>query len=179
MLIIEGPDCVGKTTAARYIAQKTGWAYKHMSKPGPDFDHFLDYMCLAGENAVWDRFHLGSLAYGIAITNEGQDQEFERLRAVTRLLDFFGVTTVIMYSSDRDWMLSTAEHDERDQMYDTGKIVAVNDVYRWMARDQYIKDGFRGMKFCHISHDVMDNYPTELQLDYWIEVAKSRARGVK
>lgn len=178
MLIIEGPDGVGKTTAAQKLCKYTGWDYKHMSKPGPTFNHFLDYMRLAKEDAVWDRFHLGSLAYGAIISKEGQDQNYERFRAVCRALDFFGVTTIIMYARESWWLRKRLSEDTREQMYDLEKIIAVNDVYRWMAEEASDTESFRGITFGHIAHNVCEGYPNEAQLEYWTEVAKRRIRGV-
>ena len=177
MLIIEGPDGVGKSTAVAKLHAHTGWKTRHMSKPESTFDHYLDYLRLAKEDAVWDRFHLGSFAYGAIISKEGQNQTYERFRAVCRTLDFFGATTVIMYASKNSWLIEALSRDHRDQMYDNAKILAVNEVYRWMAVEASDSLEFRGIKFAHIIHDVCDGYPSDAQLAYWTEVAQTRIRG--
>lgn len=70
MIIVEGPDGVGKTTVARAI-QSEMWrrlgrcpTYRHMTKPIDNFDFYWGYEAQMERYSVQDRFHLGELAYG-------------------------------------------------------------------------------------------------------------------
>lgn len=163
MLIIEGPDNVGKTTAAQRICAATGWGYHHMSRPSDSFDHLGGYLEQVSTWRVFDRFHLGAFTYGQTLSNVPQNTHVTRLLAVMRLLRFMGNPTVIVYSSSDAWLLEKIEASERAEMYHKDQIMVVNEVYRWMA-----KGHLRGTPFADWAHDVASlGYPSDAQLETW------------
>lgn len=94
IVIIEGPDCAGKTTLAEAICAATGAAYRHEGPPPAttlDLAAYYGQRIMlaehAGGNVVFDRLALGELVYGPVargasrITHEDFAM-FERLRKV-------------------------------------------------------------------------------------------------
>lgn len=65
-ILLEGPDCTGKTTMARQLEQ-LGWRYEHQGPP-PQQDDLFAYYCerilQAAEPTVFDRLYHGELVYG-------------------------------------------------------------------------------------------------------------------
>lgn len=65
-IILEGPDCAGKTTLAREL-EKCGYEYIHNGPPDKPsmMEVYYDQLKQAIERPiVIDRFHLGELVYG-------------------------------------------------------------------------------------------------------------------
>src|SRR5262245_50286103 len=69
-LIVEGGDGTGKTTLAEQIAEHYGAEYQHVGPPRTDMTVFAEHIgyafVLTDEygSVVFDRFHLGTFAYG-------------------------------------------------------------------------------------------------------------------
>ena len=78
-IIVEGPDGVGKTTVAKYLAATYDLYYRHVGPPEPGTSVFVQYAGhLLPQNLaasavkprgvprgmVWDRFYLGERVYG-------------------------------------------------------------------------------------------------------------------
>jgi thymidylate kinase len=70
-VIVEGPDCCGKTTLSRHLAQKYGWIYWHCTAskalfPGlADYhENILDNIQESEQTFVLDRFWPSEVAYG-------------------------------------------------------------------------------------------------------------------
>lgn len=170
MLILEGPDCVGKTTIAREICSKhPSWAYRHMTRPPDGFDHFGGYLDQLQSRCVFDRFHLGALVYGNVATSQGQDTHMERLFAVARAIRFFGGITVVMYAGDDMWLGDKLSENGRHEMYSRNQIMLVNEVYRWLAKKEFVKN----TRLVDVSHDVSkDGYPTIANASFWMELCR-------
>jgi hypothetical protein len=70
-LILEGPDCSGKTTIAHFLTENFGYAYQHEGPPPPDVsDLYLYYatklqtIAWATQPVVFDRMFRGETIYG-------------------------------------------------------------------------------------------------------------------
>lgn len=68
-VIVEGVDGTGKTTIAHQIAEAYDADYQHVGPPQDDMTPFAEHVMYAlstGETrrTVFDRFHLGTFAYG-------------------------------------------------------------------------------------------------------------------
>lgn len=178
MLIIEGSDNLGKTTAARKIAammaehfrepQRADRYYKHMTKPPDDFDHAREYMERVGPHAQ-DRFHLGALTYG-RLTNNGNCPSSRVMRIVQRYLRWHGCVVVVMHA-ERDW-LRRAQY-AKEEMYRLDTILDVNDAFRALTRTT---NG--GEPYCDLDYDVSKRgFPGEEALREWFEAWRSRWNG--
>lgn len=70
VLILEGPDCSGKSTLAKQLATFNGFEYRHLGRPKPNEDVFRTYTlelwrALKSPNpVVFDRLYLGETIYG-------------------------------------------------------------------------------------------------------------------
>jgi hypothetical protein len=70
MLIVEGPDCVGKTTLCKKLLEHLpNHAYQHLSRPPIGFDSYWWHAKQMNRFIVQDRFHLGEMVYP-ALRNE-------------------------------------------------------------------------------------------------------------
>lgn len=69
-ILVEGADGTGKTTLAQQLADAFGAEYEHVGPPRTDMTPFAEHVeyafVLAREygQVVFDRFHLGTFAYG-------------------------------------------------------------------------------------------------------------------
>lgn len=136
MIILEGPDCIGKSTAAQWFQENKGMQVAHTGKPGPDFDHFEGYANQLFHGYVYDRFHLGEFAYGHLLEGRTPCASMAQILAVTRLIKMLGGIIVVMYSSDDVWMRGQIHASEKPEMYQPHKVVNVNRYFRWIANAQ-------------------------------------------
>lgn len=70
MLIVDGPDLVGKTTLCKRIVKEMNLlgypaVYTHFSRLPDAWDYCWDYRPYVTRYAVMDRFHLSELCYGV------------------------------------------------------------------------------------------------------------------
>ena len=141
MLIIEGSDCIGKTTAAKKLCHLVDQAtdeaaspdsqfpirYAPMGRPSKAFDFFWDYNDLINKFAVMDRFHLGALVWHDDSMNES------RLRIIEGWLLSVASVTVIMYAGDNEHYESLLENDPKQQMFDKDTLLVANQDYASMG----------------------------------------------
>jgi thymidylate kinase len=126
MLILEGSDCLGKTTFAKLLLNEADRRnmyptfYSHMSRPNSVFDFHEDYKDMITTYAIQDRFHLGGIVYHNAISQVGLEIIEGWLRSV-------GSVIVVFYAPDFDWYKDWIEKDNRgnllrvDTMYNANK----------------------------------------------------------
>lgn len=134
MIVIEGPDHVGKTHLAHELIRRLNargypHIYQHLSKLPESFHYFRDYLPLINKNVVMDRFLPSRQAYGKVFDNQRMldDDEFKLMDACLRLV---GAVTVLV-TADPVWL---REHfGEKDEMYEVGPVLQVNDVYKDQA----------------------------------------------
>lgn len=172
MLIIEGPDGVGKTTAANalcgtfseHFGGEPREYYAHMTRPEPSFDHVQGYMDMV-RCGVQDRFHLGCITYGKILGSGGHATAREML-VVQRYLEWQGCLTVILYSSSRDWLRKhLVKMASRKEMYALDQILDVNTVY-----DALSSSSNRGEPYASYSWDVsVRGFPAEKNLNFWFQ----------
>lgn len=73
MIVIEGVDLSGKTTLAKYIAERYGLEYVHLGRPEPGVRHWVQACNLMQEithQVVCDRLVIGSKIYGEYLQDE-------------------------------------------------------------------------------------------------------------
>lgn len=135
MLILEGPDHIGKTTAARRLTElsaargKLPTYYQHYSCPNSSFDWFLDYKDAISQFAIIDRFHLSGIAYQNAIKHNA-------LRAIESWLGCFGTYTVL-FAADMAWYKKWLKESKKKQMFSMKTNIEAAERYYLMANDSY------------------------------------------
>lgn len=136
MLIIEGPDHIGKTTMARRLTflsakrKQLPTYYQHYSCPNEAFDWFQDYKDAISQYAIIDRFHLSGIAYQQAVKHNA-------LRAIEAWLGCLGTYTVIM-SAKMDWYEKWLKKSDKVQMFSEEVNVEAAERYYEMAKGKYI-----------------------------------------
>jgi hypothetical protein len=168
VLIIEGSDNVGKTTACKKLEVMGAIPYRHLSKPPDDFDHVREYMERVGPH-VQDRFHLGAITYG-RLTKNGNCPAVRDMLMVQRYLRWQGCITVIMYA-ERDWLRKS--RFMKEEMYPLDTILDVNAAFIALT-----KTTNRGEPYHDIAYDVSKRgYPTDETLKEWLDLWRSRWNG--
>lgn len=136
MLIIEGSDCLGKTTLAKKIVVKMmekGYptVYSHMTRPNESiFDFFLNYKKILNPCAVQDRFHLGGLAY------HHDKITPQKLQIINAWIRAKGGLIVVLYAGDEVAYRKRLENDKRGNMLTIDKMCAGNNFFKRYALNQ-------------------------------------------
>lgn len=148
MLIIEGADHLGKTTAAKRLVELAAShkrypiRYTHMSRPNESFDFCGDYQDISSKFAVQDRFHLGGLVW--------HERKFTRdsLKIVEGRLQALGSVCIVFYTSDVKWYRQALDLTGKPEMFSNDRIIAANDEFKrlvdyvaWSDFVYDIKDG--------------------------------------
>ncbi len=121
MLIIEGPDGVGKTTLCHKLrklliehpARVLSHVYAHFSRLPSVFDQYWGYVERASANIVQDRFHMSEIVYALAC-KRASPLTPEMYRLVDGHLRKLGAFTVLV-TADIDLIESRWD---TTQMYD-------------------------------------------------------------
>ncbi len=136
MLIIEGSDCLGKTTFAKKLLTEAGGYkhkfptyYSHMSRPNSSFNFFSHYRDMMSKYAIQDRFHLGGIVWHNAISQP-------RLEILDGQLKALGSMTIIMYASDFNWYRKRIEADDRGNLLSVDDMCMANKEYYLLANEQ-------------------------------------------
>lgn len=130
MLVIEGADCLGKTTLAKKIVRKVSEkgfpvVYSWMTRPNEQiFDFFLDYKKMLNPCAVQDRFHLGGLAYH---TDKISAQKLQIINAWIRSV---GGLIIVLYAGDGEWYEQRIREDERGNLLSWPVMCKANAFFR-------------------------------------------------
>lgn len=171
MIILEGPDQIGKTTAAMRLRQMIAEytrrpetdCYRHMSKPDLNFDHFESYIAGLGSH-VQDRFHLGAIVYGLLL-GRGSYPSSQHMLIVQRMLRWRGALTIIMHG-EQQWMRENLK--SRAEMYNAEQILVSNQAFAMLAGSTNC-----GESYCQIAYNVSRcGYPSEETLRFWFETWK-------
>ncbi len=145
MLIIEGPDGVGKSALQKaFIKMWNDNAKRYSPWPAvaqsfsrlPDsWHHYKSYLAFITRSAVMDRFHLSELCYG-AVCRGGEKIGPSWLRLLEARLALAGSVTVVVTCSDdrasEQYLKQT--HAGKQEMFSLEQVVAVNKAYRdWLV----------------------------------------------
>lgn len=136
MLILEGPDHVGKTTFAKLLVSFAVDAgipayYAHMTRPPKGFDFYSHYVDRMSAFAVQDRFHLGARVYH---SNELPD---ERLRMLNARLTLMGSMTVVMFQdNEAEYECRLREQPKIEgEMFPIARLMEVNRIFGAIAKN--------------------------------------------
>lgn len=172
-LIMEGPDCVGKTTLI--TSKITHYGIKHCTKPDDNaewpewmFDHLQPY-------TLHDRFQLGGYVYGLRLglhpCGGMTEQDF---LDYTEELRRQGYPTVIFYVPEEyeEWYrthLATEQARNRQEMFSTDQIIEANRIYRELAMREDL--------LCARMRVDLSNWPNWQRLQYVVSDLRTRAEG--
>lgn len=171
MLIIEGADHLGKTTASKSLvkmAADDGFypiRYSHMSRPNGAFDFLDDYQDMSSKFAVQDRFHLGGMVW-----HEGKITH-SSLKIIEGRLMALGSFCVVMFTSDEAWYRDRLTAHAKSEMFPIDAIMNANRMFKQLA--EYTV-------WCDILFDVKDGlYPTDIDIKHWLDRWYERLQHVE
>lgn len=159
MLIIEGPDNVGKTTLAKELLrrlweEKRPYTYAHMGLLPPSWDFSWDYVSRMSRFIVQDRFHLGETVYGPLLCGRNRIDK-DTMRWIDGYLRLKGALVVIVSSTatriESNW-------DPLREAFTLDQVLRVNHRYQEIADGTY-RVGASVDLHVHV-HDS-DPYPAE------------------
>lgn len=138
MIIVEGPDLVGKTTLCNALvtklhAHRFHHVYQHFTKLSSAFPTAAGYIPFFNKNVVMDRFYMSRQAYGLTLGNQEILKPFQY-----KLLDAkarnFGAVQIVIVASDK-LIKRRYENKDRDEMYGCESILAANREYLRLIND--------------------------------------------
>lgn len=167
MLIVEGPDLVGKTTLCKKLVgskelHDLGYIYKHFSRLPENFGYYWGYLEHMAPRSVQDRYHMSEIAYAYARGEQQSPLSPLCYRMVDGYLRTIGAFTVVITADHR---LLESRYDKKrhdDEMYDKEKVLLANSVFFEMAESK---------SFTYLS-DAMRNY--EVDVDAHIHLTEEK-----
>jgi uracil-DNA glycosylase family 4 len=174
LIVIEGPDCVGKTMLAQFLASELGFKYKKFSNP-PDqdaaYNEYVGWLASRQLNTVCDRSWLGEFAYAPLFRNYTPDYLSE-LEALIK--ETYDVLYILIVAS-RSW---AARH-----CLDTGKPPYRNtDIVKAGGKYDELVDRFvRNFNNLQVGHKFLmnpENYGSKVAFTTWgFDIANNWLRG--
>jgi thymidylate kinase len=135
MIILEGADCVGKTTLQSrildFIRARTDYPVvpAHFGRLPSKWDYYWDYLPHINRFTVMDRFVLSEMAYGSVLRGGHRLSEPRLLQAE---LSRVGSVTAVLYASDPS-VIKDRYSKEREAFPLEG-VLRVNEWYRAYLR---------------------------------------------
>jgi hypothetical protein len=177
MFIVEGADCLGKTTAIQAMRKLTkDWnppiLYSHMGRPAESFDFFKEYKPLITRYTIQDRFHLGGLVWHKdRITDE-------TLRVIQSWLRLEASVLVVFIASDYRWYEKKLKEDTRGNLFDPTAILEANQKYTRILHKPYTYDIDFVWDVKNI-HNKEPQYPSENVMGGWLLKWSERLQYMK
>jgi hypothetical protein len=177
MLLIEGSDCLGKTTLAKTIVRRLSEKgflaiYSWMTRPNEEiFDFFLDYKKLLNPYAVQDRFHLGGLAYH---KNKIWPQ---RLSIINSWIRSVGGIIVVLYANDEQKYKSLIENDTRGNLLDVQTMCDGNNFFKNYANKGDCDFAFNVLPINFENPNYVNDSNINEIIDEWISRRFTLERG--
>jgi len=128
MIIIEGPDLVGKTTLAKKIAERAKLRYRHLSRMPDVFDFFHGYTQMMHPHVVHDRMFLSEPVYATA-RGDQTPLTPERFHYVQGYAQTIGCITISVMTS-LEAIEKRYREREAEEMYNWETMVRVHAT--WM-----------------------------------------------
>lgn len=134
MLIVEGSDCVGKTSLCNeLIKQLNSRGYpvipQHFGLLPSNWNYYDDYLPFMNTRTVMDRFIMSEVVYGHVIRN-GTKLSPELYRRLDAHLRLQGSVTVVVTANDY-WMRQQldAKMASRQEVFNADQIMTVNHAF--------------------------------------------------
>lgn len=140
MLIVEGPDMVGKTTLCKALMERLNrgeneyrrWSYGHLGLLPPGWDYFWSYVPLANRWVVQDRFFLSEIVYG-TVTRGYTHIDPETSRLLEAKLTLVGAYTAVITADEAVLRSQWESHKHREE-FSLEKVLEVNAAYQDVER---------------------------------------------
>jgi hypothetical protein len=141
MLIIEGPDLVGKTTLCKRLLEylnreqlsggisPLGYIYSHFTRLPRGFDYYWDYVNRMSTKIVQDRFHLSEIIYSQVRGESRSPLTPEMYRLVDAQLRLLGGFTVVV-TAEPHLIQSRYEARKETEMYNLDKVMQALELFR-------------------------------------------------
>lgn len=138
MLILEGPDLVGKTTLANKLVKdqwmkSEGMVYRHLSRMPAGFRFPQQYGELVGRKTVYDRFHMSEPCYAYARGEQGSALDPEMYRLVDGWLRGLGAYIVVI-TADEELIRERYAKRAAEEMYPVDFVLKANQAFIEMVR---------------------------------------------
>ena len=149
MLILEGPDCVGKTTLAKALLKQWNsdprrygcWPaiYQAFSRLPDNWHHYKSYLPYITRGTIQDRFHLSELVYSFACRGEKLSKLTpEWLRLLEARLTLAGSVTVVVTATNEriEYEYERQAAAGKVEMFTKGQVIVVNDGYKQLVAQE-------------------------------------------
>lgn len=123
MVIVEGPDRVGKTTFAKQLATELQYQYHHYGLLPESFQSPNDYIYDMQRDKVFDRFHISELVYS-KIRNEPCKIAESHMKKIHEASNF----TLVVITCE-DCYLEDRLSKIKDSLYDTKQVMRANQMF--------------------------------------------------
>lgn len=178
MLVIEGSDCLGKTTLAKKIVRKVSEkgfpvVYSWMTRPNEQlFDFFLDYKKMLNPCAVMDRFHLGGLAY------HTDKISLQKLQIINAWIRSIGGIIIVFYAADEEWYEQRIREDERGNLLSWPIMCNGNVFFKDYARKKDCDYSFNVLPLSNSMNNPMfvSDFDIDEIVEEWLE--RRQALGI-
>ncbi len=144
MIVLEGADCVGKTTLAQELfrripiesAGQFNPMVRHFTKPPEHFNRYWGYRNCIQRDVILDRFHMSQIAYREAerATHDLDPFRYQLLDA--EILKAGGVVVVITASDETIQHRWGSAPPERQEMYTLEHVLKVNTEFQYILTSQ-------------------------------------------
>lgn len=131
MLIVEGPDMIGKTTLCEALIKRLnalGYPLipQHFGLLPKGWNYYADYLPFMNARTVMDRFILSEVVYGNVLRGSTQ-LDPETYRMLDAQLRLQGSVTVVIYATD-EWLSKQIvdKYAQRDEKFSPAQIMQVN-----------------------------------------------------
>lgn len=174
LIVIEGPDCTGKTTLATHLARELGFKYAKFSNPvSRESAHraYVDWLKAKQPNTVLDRSWLGEFAYGPLFRKYPVDYMDELEELIAANYDILYILSV----PTREW---AAKHSDNrgEPPYRNNDIVKAGGLY-----DELLEKFIRVFNNIQVGSKFLinpENYVNALQYKIWgLNIAFSWLKG--
>lgn len=135
LVVFEGPDLAGKTTAAKRIAEMFDLRYVKEHVTGSDvFEQSVHHLSL--KNAVIDRCYFTETVYSRFDERKGRSLTDEELWSLGLMLAGNGALVVLLCPPDEELIRRHKERGDPDQSIE--RILAVAAAYRGLANEWWV-----------------------------------------
>ena len=150
LIILEGADCVGKTTLANSIVEKYGAKYIHNTYyKGMDVkkEHIGSLLKACklideGHSVVIDRFWITEQVYS-SVYRDGPEYQ-EAIPLIELTLAIYSAKTILCIPSNTQYVISLHKklQEEREEMYsDISKVVSLYEDLWYGRENEYLIEG--------------------------------------
>lgn len=165
MIILEGGDGVGKTTAANTLVQMTNTKVVHAGVKAEGYDFIGQRMAELRPGYIHDRFHLSAFVYGFLLKCHPTNLTRRSMLGLMRWIRWNSVVTVILFDSHHV-ELERRLRERGDDHFKLSTCLAANQMYEFLVHQDV-----DGEPFCDTAWDVATmGWPTKEGMQGWLKI---------